>query len=60
LGELVDLTETESTSRQLKVVWSSYISGLLNADGTLNTSEVKESIAQAFSQSPYLKSAAER
>lgn len=60
LGELVDLTEPESTSKQLKVVWSSYISGLLNADGTLNTSEVKESIAQAFSQSPYLKSAAER
>ena len=55
LGELVDLSEPESTSKQLKVVWSSYISGLLNNDGTLNTSEVKLAIEQAFSQSPYLK-----
>ena len=55
LGELVDLTLPESTSKQLKVVWSSYISGLLNNDGTLNTAEVKQAIEQAFSQSPYLK-----
>ena len=55
LGELVDLTLPESTSKQLKVVWSSYISGLLNNDGTLNTTEVKQAIEQAFSQSPYLK-----
>ena len=55
LGELVDLSEPESASKQLKVVWSSYISGLLNNDGTLNTSEVKLAIEQAFSQSPYLK-----
>ena len=55
LGELVDLTLPESTSKQLRVVWSSYISGLLNNDGTLNTAEVKQAIEQAFSQSPYLK-----
>lgn len=55
LGELVDLTLPESTSKQLRVVWSSYISGLLNNDGTLNTTEVKQAIEQAFSQSPYLK-----
>lgn len=55
LGELVDLTLPESTSKQLRVVWSSYISGLLNSDGTLNTTEVKQAIEQAFSQSPYLK-----
>lgn len=55
LGELVDLTVPESTSKQLRVVWSSYISGLLNNDGTLNTAEVKQAIEQAFSQSPYLK-----
>jgi hypothetical protein len=55
LGELVDLTVPESTSKQLRVVWSSYISGLLNNDGTLNTTEVKQAIEQAFSQSPYLK-----
>ena len=57
LGELVDLTIPEGTSKQLKVVWSSYISGLLNSNGTLNTTSVQEAINQAFSQSPYLKAA---
>lgn len=55
LGELVDLTAEESTSKNLRVVWTSYISGLLNSDGSLNTSEVKQGISQAFSQSKYLK-----
>lgn len=55
LGELVDLTLPEGTSKQLKVVWSSYISGLLNGDGSLNTTEVTQAIGQAFSQSTYLK-----
>lgn len=55
LGELVDLTLPEGTSKQLKVVWSSYISGLLNSDGSLNTTEVTQAIGQAFSQSAYLK-----
>ncbi|MBO5085535.1 MAG: DUF4136 domain-containing protein [Bacteroidaceae bacterium] len=55
LGELVDLTQPESTSKQLKVVWTSYISGLLNSDGSLNTTEVAQAISQAFSQSKYLK-----
>jgi len=55
LGELVDLTPTQGTSQHLKVVWTSYISGLLNSDGTLNTTEVQQAIGQAFSQSPYLK-----
>ena len=55
LGELVDLTLPEGTSKQLKVVWSSYISGLLNGDGSLNTTEVIQAIGQAFSQSTYLK-----
>ena len=55
LGELVDLTEPESTSKTLKVVWSSYISGLLNSDGSLNATDVAKSITQAFAQSTYLK-----
>ena len=55
LGELVNLTLPEGTSKQLKVVWSSYISGLLNGDGSLNTTEVIQAIGQAFSQSTYLK-----
>lgn len=55
LGELVDLTQPASASNNLRVVWSSYISGLLNSDGSLNTSEVTQAISQAFSQSKYLK-----
>lgn len=55
LGELVNLTEPESTSETLKVVWSSYISGLLNSDGSLNATDVAKSITQAFAQSTYLK-----
>ena len=55
LGELVDLTLPPTTSKTLRVVWTTYISGLLNANGSLNTAEVQESISQAFSQSPYLK-----
>ena len=54
LGELVDLTEPESTSKSLKIVWSCYLSGLLNNKGTLNTTNVQEAINQAFVQSPYL------
>ena len=55
LGELVDLTEPSATTKNLRVVWTAYISGLLNANGSLNATEVQQSISQAFSQSPYLK-----
>lgn len=54
LGELVDLTEPENPSKKLKVVWSCYLSGLLNSNGSLNTADVQQSIGQAFAQSPYL------
>ena len=55
LGELVDLTEPATTSKNLRVVWTAYISGLLNGNGSLNSTEVQQAIGQAFSQSPYLK-----
>ena len=55
LGELVDLTLPPTTSKTLRVVWSTYISGLLNPNGSLNAIEVQQGINQAFSQSPYLK-----
>ena len=55
LGELVDLTESPDTSKTLRVVWTSYITGLLNGNGSLNTADVQSSISQAFAQSPYLK-----
>ena len=55
LGELVDLTLPPTTSKTLRVVWSTYISGLLNPNGSLNATEVQQGINQAFSQSPYLK-----
>ena len=55
LGELVDLSEPSGTSKTLRVVWTSYITGLLNANGSLNATYVQQSIGQAFAQSPYLK-----
>lgn len=55
LGELVNLTEPMSSTRSLKVVWSCYMSGLLNSKGTLDSNNVQESIQQAFMQSSYLK-----
>lgn len=55
LGELVDLSEPSSTSKTLRVIWTSYITGLLNGNGSLNTTYVQQSIEQAFAQSPYLK-----
>ena len=55
LGELIDLRDTPSTSKTLRIVWTSYITGLLNNNGSLNTTNVQKSIGQAFTQSPYLK-----
>lgn len=55
LGELVDLTESPEISKTLRVVWTCYITGLLNGNGSLNTTDVQSSIDQAFTQSPYLK-----
>lgn len=55
LGELIDLSDTPSTSKTLRVVWTNYITGLLNNNGSLNTTYVQKSITQAFEQSPYLK-----
>lgn len=57
LGELIDLRDTPSTSKTLRVVWTSYITGLLNSNGSLNTTYVQKSIDQAFAQSPYLSNA---
>ena len=55
LGELVDLTEEDTTSKPLKVVWTTYVSGLLENNGELNLTAVKQAIGQAFAQSSYLK-----
>lgn len=55
LGELIDLSDTPSTSKTLRVVWTSYITGLLNNNGSLNTMYVQNSISQAFAQSTYLQ-----
>ena len=55
LGELIDISDTPSTSKTLRVVWTSYITGLLNNNGALNTTYVQKAIEQAFVQSPYLK-----
>jgi hypothetical protein len=55
LGELIDISGNPSTSKTLRVVWTSYITGLLNSNGSLNTTYVQDAIEQAFEQSVYLK-----
>lgn len=56
LADMVDLTGENSKDGKLEIVWSSYIGG--PAGGTLqgDIARMKNSIDQAFSQSPYLKS----
>ena len=55
LAELVDLSDIPSSTKTLRVVWTNYITGLLNSNGSLNTTYVQQAIDQAFAQSTYLK-----
>lgn len=53
IAEIVNLSVTDT--KKLPVVWSAYISGILNSNGQLNPEKTEEGIEQAFDQSPYLQ-----
>lgn len=53
IGELVNTDAPSPHNDKLKVVWNTYISGLLNGNN-LSLSRTMEAISQAFKQSPYL------
>lgn len=54
ISELVDTKAPNPQNDKLKVIWNSYICGLLNGNN-LSLSRTMEAIDQAFMQSPYLK-----
>ena len=61
MGELVNLTAptTSDATTKLPVVWNSYMAGLLY-NSKFNTAASIQSINQAFQQSPYLKTSAQK
>lgn len=54
IAELVDTNAPNAQNDKLRVIWNSYICGLLNGNN-LSLSRTMEAINQAFVQSPYLK-----
>ena len=53
IGEMVNLSVTDS--KKLPVIWSTYISGILNSQGKLNLQKTEAAIHQAFKQTSVLK-----
>lgn len=53
IGEMVNLSVTDS--KKLPVIWSAYISGILNSQGKLNLQKTEAAINQAFKQTSVLK-----
>jgi hypothetical protein len=54
ITDMVDL-QSENADGKLEIVWSSYIGGPTSYSIQNDVNRMKESINQAFSQSPYLK-----
>ena len=55
LIEMVNLDgSTEAGNKQLPIVWSCFLGGLLTSDDELNLQRTLDAIDQAFIQSPYL------
>jgi hypothetical protein len=54
ITDMVDL-QSENADGKLEIVWSSYIGGPASYSIQNDVNRMKESINQAFSQSPYLK-----
>lgn len=57
LTELISLKESivEGDKKKLKIVWDSYICGLISSSKRLNQQRTLEALDQSFAQSPYLK-----
>ena len=51
---MVDLTAGEENGK-LKIIWSCYIGGPASYSIKYDVERMKESVDQAFAQSPYLK-----
>lgn len=55
LADMVDLTSEQGSGKALKIIWSSYIGGPAGPSASYDVQRMKNSIDQAFAQSPYLK-----
>ena len=55
ITDMVDLTGVEKEGTALEVVWTSYIGGPAGSSVQGDVARMKNSIDQAFAQSPYLK-----
>lgn len=55
LADMVDLTSEQGSGKALKIIWSSYIGGPAGPSASYDVHRMKNSIDQAFAQSPYLK-----
>lgn len=55
LADMVDLTSEQGSGKSLKIIWSSYIGGPAGPSASYDVQRMKNSIDQAFVQSPYLK-----
>ena len=53
IAEMVNLSVPEE--KKLPVIWSAYISGILNSQGKLNLEKTEAAIDQAFKQTNVLK-----
>ena len=53
IGEMVNLSIPEE--KKLPVIWSAYISGILNSQGNLNLQKTEQAIDQAFKQTTVFK-----
>lgn len=54
LIEMVNLEGADQTTRQLPIVWDSFIGGLLTSSSEINLRRTTDAVKQAFEQSPYL------
>jgi hypothetical protein len=55
LADMVDLTAEQGTGESLEIIWSVYIGGPAGPNVSYDVQRMKDSINQAFAQSPYLK-----
>jgi hypothetical protein len=54
VADMVDLTAEQGENNQLKIVWSCYIGGPASYSIQNDVARMKNSVEQAFAQSPYL------
>lgn len=54
LAEIVNLKAPKGTEAKLPIIWNTYITGLLNYDGSLSATRTVTAVNQAFQQSAYI------